>query len=202
MERYIKMICHISCKPQRGFSLVELSVVLVVVGLLLSMAYIVVSKRVGIDLRAKSQQLIQDLNQSLVGFALQHYRLPCPDKNGNGVEQCGTITGEFPWKTVGLTFKPVGATNIPLRYGAYQNVAANLVQASNVFSPILPAQNASSPPVAVTSAVLVNIDAVVSLAAAVADVATVNLLVAQVKLLPAPMINHVRQADQLGVYGW
>lgn len=143
------MICRISCKPQRGFSLVELSVVLVVVGLLLSMAYTVVSKRVGIDLRAKSQQLIQDLNQSLVGFALQHYRLPCPDKNGDGLEQCGTITGEFPWKTVGLTFKPVGATNIPLRYGAYQNVAANLVQASNVFSPILPTQNASSPPVAV-----------------------------------------------------
>jgi len=149
MERYIKMICRLSCRPQRGFSLVELSVVLVVVGLLLGMAYTGVSKRVEVDLRAKSRQLIQELNQSIVGFALQHYRLPCPDQNGNGLEQCGTIAGEFPWKTVGLTFKPVGATDIPLRYGAYQNIAANLVQASNVFSPILPTQNASSPPVAV-----------------------------------------------------
>jgi len=55
---------------------------------------------------------------------------------------------------------------------------------------------------AVASAALVNIAAAVSLAKAIADVVAANLLVAQVKLLPAPMINHVRQADQLGVYGW
>lgn len=129
---------------QRGFSLVELSIVLTIVAVLLGMAYSVLPQRVGADMRQQTQERIKLAETALQGFAVEHYRLPCPDLNGNGLEQCvGTGVGGLPWKSMGLTSQLVGGSKSPLRYGVYTNPAANLTVASNTFIPSLPVTNAS-----------------------------------------------------------
>jgi len=136
------METDISAMKQKGFSLVELSVVLSIVGIVLSMGYMIFPKQIEMDMRQKSQIQVQKLEYELVGFALQNHRLPCPDKNGDGLEQCaGAVIGEFPWRTVGLTSKPIGSSKVALRYGVYKNAAANLTLASNIYSPLLPLTN-------------------------------------------------------------
>jgi prepilin-type N-terminal cleavage/methylation domain-containing protein len=96
---------------QSGFTLVELAVVIVIVGLLLSGLLIpLTSQR---DLRdyttvSKDLALIQE---ALYGFAVVNGRLPCPDTTGDGVDDtCGgdtsnlrTTGGNVPWVTLGVS---------------------------------------------------------------------------------------------------
>jgi len=139
------MKTRLSFDAQRGFSLVELSVVLTIVAVLLGMAYAVFPQRVAADMRQQTQAHIKLAETALQGFAVEHYRLPCPDSNGNGFEQCaaGIGTGGLPWKSMGLASQLVGGSKTPLRYGVYTNPAANLTVASDTFIPPLPVTNAS-----------------------------------------------------------
>ena len=64
-----------------------------------------------------------DARAALMAFAQARYRLPCPDTDGDGVEDgtggvcpAGTQVGGFPWKTVGV-FSPAVRG---MRYGIYR----------------------------------------------------------------------------------
>ncbi|MDX8390441.1 MAG: type II secretion system protein [Mariprofundaceae bacterium] len=134
---------------QQGFSLVELSVVMTIVAVLLALAYNIIPKQQDMNARQQSREALQKADEAVFGFAVQNYRLPCPDVNGDGVEQCVTTNhvGSLPWKTLGLSSKPVGSTGTSLKYGVYRG-ASDLAVASNLFVPMLPATNASGTMVA------------------------------------------------------
>jgi prepilin-type N-terminal cleavage/methylation domain-containing protein len=73
-------------KVQSGFSLVELSIVLVVIGLLLGG---VIGSTVALIQSAQSRQADKDLElirESLIGFLVENGRLPCADTDGDGIE--------------------------------------------------------------------------------------------------------------------
>lgn len=95
--------------PQHGFSLLELSIVLIVFGLLASgMIGAITSQRSLADER-KALQLLDLAIDTLYGFAIRHGRLPCPaaanltnsDSNA-GIEACPLEHGVLPWRTLGL----------------------------------------------------------------------------------------------------
>ncbi|HBR96278.1 MAG TPA: prepilin-type cleavage/methylation domain-containing protein [Gammaproteobacteria bacterium] len=88
---------------KRGFSLVELAVVLVVVGLLLGM--ILKPLGAGFDQSKRRQASLQltHVRDAVVGFAVAHGRLPCPAlSGGQEAEPCVQAHGYVPAATLGV----------------------------------------------------------------------------------------------------
>jgi prepilin-type N-terminal cleavage/methylation domain-containing protein len=95
-------------RAQRGFTLVELAVVLVVIGVVAWSASAALDTT-GIEReRSLAAQTGETLRDRLRAFALQNRRLPCPDQVGTGWEGnatgvCGTATaGWLPYRTLGM----------------------------------------------------------------------------------------------------
>lgn len=110
-------------RRQSGYSLVEMGVALAVLGLLVSaaVAYWAHSTRHVVTQAARDASL--DARAALIAFAQARYRLPCPDSDGDGMEDgtagvcpAGIQVGGFPWKTVGV-FNPAIRG---MRYGVYR----------------------------------------------------------------------------------
>ena len=92
---------------QSGFTLLELSLVLVVLGILANMFIQPVSSQVEIAKRQRTDRSLDRVEQALIGFAIAHGRLPCPaDWQGPAIEkdECGTGNnyGLLPAITLGL----------------------------------------------------------------------------------------------------
>lgn len=100
-----------SFKQARGFTLVELAIVLVAVGLLLTMFLTPLTAQFDLKNNAGTKATLSDIREALYGFAIINNRLPCPasfiaDPNhpNYGIEdatQCG-LEGLLPWKTLGV----------------------------------------------------------------------------------------------------
>lgn len=94
---------------QKGFTLIEMAIVLLIVGMMLSMMLGLTQHTF---LMAKRKQVQQDLNeiqQSLMGFVSIHGFLPCPDQNDDGIDDACANTnmsasteGNLPWSRLGL----------------------------------------------------------------------------------------------------
>lgn len=103
-------------RRQRGFSLLEMAVVLVIVGLLLGGLLGSVS---GLQVRqreAQTERQLEEIREALMAFAALNRRLPCPANPttsavtaGAGAERVATAVGctggnagALPWATLGL----------------------------------------------------------------------------------------------------
>lgn len=100
---------------QSGFSLVEIAIVLVIVGLLLGGGLSVLGAQADQQRIKDTNQLLNDAREALLGYAASHADpsgrpyLPCPDTNNDGNEDrvvatgaCTARQGNFPWVTLGL----------------------------------------------------------------------------------------------------
>ena len=86
-----------------GFSLLELALVLVVLSLLASGALPLLSGQREIAARQEAQRLLDQVRDSLLGFALSTGRLPCAAApGGDGREDCSREHGVLPWATLAL----------------------------------------------------------------------------------------------------
>ncbi|MGH8639977.1 MAG: type II secretion system protein, partial [Burkholderiales bacterium] len=73
--------------PQRGFTLIELAVVIAVVGLLLGSLMVPLATQVEARQIGEARRILQDAREALNGFAIANGRLPCPASSvSNGVE--------------------------------------------------------------------------------------------------------------------
>jgi len=87
-----------------GFSLVEIAVALVIIGLLLGgliMPFTVQMEQQRIE---RTDETLEEIKEALLGFAVIHQRLPCPAINKKGKEDC-TLSdreGYLPWKALGV----------------------------------------------------------------------------------------------------
>lgn len=96
---------------QRGFSLIELALVFVIVGLLSGSLLFGLAAQRDAALRRDAQRQLDEARETLLAFAIERGRLPCPapptladGAAGAGLEDC---TGErehgvLPWVTLGL----------------------------------------------------------------------------------------------------
>lgn len=88
-----------------GFTLVELTVVLIIVSLLLGGLLLPLSAQQDIRQQAEAEKQLAEARDALVGFAQINGRLPCPASNavGNGKEDCaGAVFGFLPWGEIGV----------------------------------------------------------------------------------------------------
>ena len=98
------------CRRQRGFSLIEIAIVLVIVGLMIG--GLVTPLTVQLEQRkvAETQKALDEAKEALTGYALRYGYLPCPAISAmNGLEdrRGGRCNGDkrvgfLPWATLGL----------------------------------------------------------------------------------------------------
>jgi prepilin-type N-terminal cleavage/methylation domain-containing protein len=80
-------------RRQQGFSLLELAIVLVIVGLLLATLAMPLGARVEQARLAEARRQLDDVRQALVGHALAFDALPCPATPGSNGLAAATATG-------------------------------------------------------------------------------------------------------------
>lgn len=74
-------------KPQTGFTLTELTIVLVIVALLIGGMLVPLSAQRDLQSASETRKQLSDINDALLGFASANGRLPCPATiNSNGQE--------------------------------------------------------------------------------------------------------------------
>ncbi len=96
-------------KITRGFSLVEMAVVVVIVGLLLGGLTIPLTAQLDLQRARETRASLQQIQEALLGFAQSTGRLPCPaTAASNGIESpvgggnCITQLGYLPAATLGI----------------------------------------------------------------------------------------------------
>lgn len=110
-------------KLNAGYSLIELSVTLVILGLLASLAvrYVQQSEQV-LQLDTQyNEALVLPVQQAIEGFIYANHRLPCPAQSSSGVEDCGLTSGKVPFATLGLAQNYTNSAGIIFGYEVYAN---------------------------------------------------------------------------------
>lgn len=106
----------------KGFTLIEIAIVLVIVGLLLGGLLMPLSMQVEVQHRNETEKSMEQIKEALIGFALVNGRLPCPaDPNistgtvnagvaratppgaGPACTLAGNEYGVVPWVTLGVS---------------------------------------------------------------------------------------------------
>ena len=157
-------ITTFSLRKQKGISLLELAIVLVIIGLMIVIAVAVVprlSDRFRLD--ATSDITITDVRKAIITFAAENSRLPCPDTTAtpNGLEGSGAVAGcaigdvvgNVPYRALGFSDPILDSAHLPVRYAVYRNqngavdpdssVQADLAVLANRFVPVLPGDEAT-----------------------------------------------------------
>ncbi len=94
-------------KISPGFSLIEMAVVLLIIGLLMGGLLPPLSASLTYQKIKLTQQRLEEIKEALLGFAIIHERLPCPasDRNGIALDMSETDCnkeGYLPWADLGV----------------------------------------------------------------------------------------------------
>lgn len=91
-----------------GFTLIEVAIVLVIVGLVLSAFLTPLAAQFEQSRNVEARRNLLEIKESLLGFAVINGRLPCPDTDGDGLDDGCVDTsvtsntgGNVPWATLG-----------------------------------------------------------------------------------------------------
>lgn len=91
---------------QQGFTLIEMAVVMVVLGLILGGILMPLSTQMEKQDRDETQSVLEEIQEALIGYAMANGRLPCPDTNGDGIIDiagtCTNVQGTIPWVDLGV----------------------------------------------------------------------------------------------------
>lgn len=93
----------------KGFTLLEVAIVLVIVGLLLAGGVNLLSGTADTSKYKQTQNELQEIKETLITYYTQLKRLPCPDTDGDGIENpaipsgtCTNVRGFLPHVTLGM----------------------------------------------------------------------------------------------------
>ncbi|MCP4746463.1 MAG: prepilin-type N-terminal cleavage/methylation domain-containing protein [Desulfobacteraceae bacterium] len=114
---------------QKGFTLVEMAVVLVVVGIIISTLATVLPSLIQSSKIKQSQALLERADYALQGYSLANHRLPFADSGADGIEDSGTFAGNLPYLTLGLS-SGNDIWGAPIKYAVYgvSGASSNLTE--------------------------------------------------------------------------
>ncbi len=106
---------------QSGFTLIEMTIVLVIVGIIISIATTIMPTLMQSAKLKKSQALVNRANHAAQGYLVTTQNLPYADSDKDGIADNGTYFGWLPYKTLGLSSGDDTWGN-RLKYGVYADV--------------------------------------------------------------------------------
>lgn len=65
-------------RTKNGFTLIEIAMVLVIIGLLLGGLLMPLATQVDVQRRIETEKAMEQIKEALIGFAMVNGRLPCP----------------------------------------------------------------------------------------------------------------------------
>ncbi|MCA1926402.1 MAG: type II secretion system GspH family protein [Thiobacillus sp.] len=116
---------------QKGFTLIEMAIVLVVITILVGGLVVPLSAQIQARRVAETKKILEEARDALYGYAMTHATgtgslyLPCPDTDGDGREnrvsptQCTAYRGEYPWVDLGTGAQDAWGNR--LRYAVVSN---------------------------------------------------------------------------------
>ena len=123
-------------KTLRGFTLVEMSVVLFLMGFLLVALPRLLTDGSQQQMGQPGATTAETAAMALHGFVLRNNRLPYPAASvSSGVEDPGRKTGYLPWKSLGLPTPLRNGSGFEFWYGIYTKAGLDLGSADDVFTP-------------------------------------------------------------------
>jgi len=121
---------------QDGFTLIEMALVMVVIGIILSIVSSVAPQFIQSGKIKKAQAIVDKNIYAIEGYLAANGRCPCPDTDGDGLENrddngtAGDSTddicdgdlyeGDIPYRTIGLS-SDKDSWDTTLRYAVYDN---------------------------------------------------------------------------------
>lgn len=101
-----------SKNTQQGFTLIEIAVVLVIFGLFVASFLTPITAQLEQARNAEARRDLQEIKEALLGYVVVNFKLPCPDTNGDGVDNgCANSnatsfsSGDIPWGDLGVKAK-------------------------------------------------------------------------------------------------
>lgn len=136
----------------KGFSLVEISIVLVIIGILAFFSIKFISQIGSQALNVKFKNDLERADHALTGFIFANNRLPCPDMDGDGDEDCaiGIKQGFLPIETLGIESSIQKKRGGSIRYAVYREANASLkddmdlASSKDRYEPLLPNSETSA----------------------------------------------------------
>lgn len=128
---------------QQGFSLLEMAVVMTIIGFIAVLVPRLVGDVATMQTTVKNEAPHEVAQVAVLGFALANHRLPCPDTDGDGVEDCSGSArrGGLPHRSLGLPGPLFNASGHPYAYAAHRGASHDLTALAADFAPALPETN-------------------------------------------------------------
>lgn len=112
----------------RGFGLLQVLLLISVMAGLAAMGYLQWRERAAVESSRQERQVLAQADQAIVAFATVMRRLPCPDTNRDGEEDCGNVDAQKGWLpsvTLRLAGADPGVDVGQLRYLVQRGADAN-----------------------------------------------------------------------------
>jgi prepilin-type N-terminal cleavage/methylation domain-containing protein len=120
-------------KQTRGFTLIEMAIVLVIMTILIGGLAMPLSAQIQTRRIAETKKTMEEAREALIGFAMinngtpsTNRRFPCPDIEGDGTEslsgdECAQSSGFLPWVDLGVANQDAWGNH--LRYEVDRDLA-------------------------------------------------------------------------------
>jgi len=89
-------------KGRRGFTLIEMAFVLVIIGIMISLGSGMLPMLVKHNKFKENQAIIREVKTALIGYAFATGKLPCADRNEDGLSDNNRYRGYLPYETIGV----------------------------------------------------------------------------------------------------
>ena len=112
-----------------GFTLIEMAIVIIIVGVIISIAAAALPPLILASKIKKTEALLEKVDNAIQGYSMVHHRLPFAANAPDGIESNDLFVGYLPYHTLGLSSGTDAWGNV-IRYAVYgeSGGTANLTQ--------------------------------------------------------------------------